>query len=150
MAALTQLGYEVKWTGAGCSISAPDGAQLPVQLDQDVPHFLDKMDFESINKSKLSQNKGDPAEACSFEDGCETARQLSRSGCCEEVGGDLPADLVKEIPGYAEVDMNQVIFNRHQRRKVQRAKTLVVHLFSGDDLKFWMSQEKASVVVICV
>eukprot|EP00435_Cladocopium_sp_Y103_P018963 s2557_g4.t1 len=37
MAALTQLGYEVKWTGAGCSISAPDGAQLPVQLDQGCP-----------------------------------------------------------------------------------------------------------------
>eukprot|EP00435_Cladocopium_sp_Y103_P035138 s1047_g9.t1 len=31
MAALTQLGYEVKWTGVGCSIGAPDGTQLPIQ-----------------------------------------------------------------------------------------------------------------------
>ena len=31
---------------------------------------------------------------------------------------EVPADLAKEIPGYAEVDMNQVIFNRHHRRKV--------------------------------
>ena len=37
MAALTQLGYEVKWTGSGCTISSPDGAQLPVQLDQGCP-----------------------------------------------------------------------------------------------------------------
>ena len=42
---------------------------------------------------------------------------------------EVPADLAKEIPGFAEVDMNQVVFNRHHRRKVQRAKTLVVHLF---------------------
>ena len=33
---------------------------------------------------------------------------------------ELPADLAKEIPGFAVVDMNQVIFNRHHRRKVQR------------------------------
>ena len=46
--------------------------------------------------------------------------------------------------------MNQVIFNRHHRRKVQRAKTLVVHLFSGDDPKFWMAQEKNGVVIICI
>ena len=63
---------------------------------------------------------------------------------------ELPADLAKEIPGFAEVDMNQVIFNRHHRRKVQRAKALVVHLFSGDDPKFWMAQEKNGVVIICI
>ena len=63
---------------------------------------------------------------------------------------ELPADLAKEIPGFAEVDMNQVVFNRHHRRKVQRAKTLVVHLFSGDDPKFWMAQEKNGVVIICI
>ena len=37
MAAPTQLGYEVKWTGSGCTISSPDGAELPVQLDQSCP-----------------------------------------------------------------------------------------------------------------
>ena len=46
--------------------------------------------------------------------------------------------------------MNQVVFNGHHRRKVQRAKTLVVHLFSGDDPKFWMAQEKNGVVIICI
>ena len=60
------------------------------------------------------------------------------------------ADLAKEIPGFAEVDINQVIFNRHSRRKIQRAKTLVVHLFPGDDPKFWMVQEKNGVVIICI
>ena len=63
---------------------------------------------------------------------------------------ELPADLVKEIPGCTEVDMNQVIFNRHHRRKVQCAKTLVVHLFSGDDPKFWMAREKNGGVIICI
>ena len=37
MAALTQLGYEVKWTGSGCKVSSPDGAQLPVQLYEGCP-----------------------------------------------------------------------------------------------------------------
>ena len=69
---------------------------------------------------------------------------------CKPIFPEVPADLAKEIPGYAEVDMNQVIFNRHHRRKVQRAKTLVVHLFSGDDPKFWMAQEKNGVVIICI
>ena len=29
-------------------------------------------------------------------------------------------------------------------------KDLVVHLFSGDDPKFWMAQEKNGVVIICI
>ena len=63
---------------------------------------------------------------------------------------EFSSDLAKEIPGYAEVDMNQVIFNRHHSTESPTCKDLVVHLFSGDDPKFWMAQEKNGVVIICI
>ena len=57
MAALTQLGFEVKWTGSGCTVSSPDGAQLPVQLDQGCQHFHDKKGLAFFNKSKTKNVK---------------------------------------------------------------------------------------------
>eukprot|EP00435_Cladocopium_sp_Y103_P037084 s2739_g9.t1 len=133
MAALTQLGYEVKWTGAGCSISAPDGAQLPVQLDQGCPTLPRQDGLRILQQVEALKTRETQLKLAALK------MDVKWSGDCPEVTAvkrltelfpELPADLVKEIPGYAEVDMNQVIFNRHQRRKVQRAKTLVWYIFS--------------------
>lgn len=54
-----------------------------------------------------------------------------------------------KIPGNSNWDVTQLPFNRHMRRRVAKAKKIAIHLFSGDDQKFWVSQETSSSVVIC-
>ena len=42
-------------------------------------------------------------------------------------------------------------WNRHERRRVRRAKEVVIHLFSGDSKKFWQKElEAESRAVLCI
>ena len=153
MAALTQLGCEVKWTGSGCTISSPDGTQLPVQLDQGCPTLPRQEGLGILQQVEDQKRRETHMKLAAIKPNAELPQACPEVESVKKLMAtfpELPADLAKEIPGFAEVDMNQVIFNRHHRRKVQRAKTLVVHLFSGDDPKFWMAQEKNGVVIICI
>ena len=92
MAALTQLGYEVKWTGSGCTISSPDGAQLPVQLDQGCP-TLPRQErlgiLQQVEDQKRRETMRNPYEVGSHQTKCGTATSLPRSGICEEVDGSF-------------------------------------------------------------
>ena len=153
MAALTRLGYEVKWTGSGCKINSPDGAQLPVRLDQGCPTLPRREGVDILQRVEDHQRRETQMKLAAIRPNVELPKACPEVETVKRLKAmfpEVPADLAKEIPGFAEVDMNQVVFNRHHRRKVQRAKTLVVHLFSGDDPKFWMAQEKNGVVIICI
>ena len=133
MAALTRLGYEVKWTGSGCKINSPDGAQLPVRLDQRCPTLPRREGVDILHQVEDHQRRETQMKLAAIRPSLELPKacpEVEIAKRLKSIFPDvLPADLAKEIPGFAEVDMNQVIFNRHHRRKVQRAKTLVVHLF---------------------
>ena len=153
MAALTRLGYEVKWTGSGCKINSPDGAQLPVRLDQGCPTLPRREGVDILQQVEDHQRREKKMKLAAIRPNLELPKacpEVEIVKRLQSIFPEVPADLAKEIPGFAEVDMNQVVFNRHHRRKVQRAKTLVAHLFSGDDPKFWMAQEKNGVVIICI
>ena len=142
MAALTRLGYEVKWTGSGCKINSPDGAQLPVQLDQGCPtlprregvcilqQVEDHQRRETQMKRAAIRPNGELHKVCAE---VEVVKRL------KAIFPKVPADLAK--PGDLQSPSST---------DIQRAKTLVVHLFSGDDPKFWMAQEKNGVVIICI
>ena len=116
MAALTRLGYEVKWTGSGCKINSPDGAQLPVRLDQGCPTLPRREGVGILQQVEDHQRRETQMKLAAIRPNLELPK------ACQEVEAvkrlkpmfpDVPADLAKEIPGFAEVDVNQVIFNRH-------------------------------------
>ena len=42
-------------------------------------------------------------------------------------------------------------WNRHERRRVRKAKEVIIHLFSGDSRKFWQKElEAENRVVLCI
>ena len=143
----------MNWTGSGCKINSPDGAQLPVQLDQGCPTLPRREGACILQQVEDHQRHETQTKLAAIRPPLELPKACPEVEVVKRLKAifpEVPADLAKEIPGYAEVDMNQVVFNRHHRRKVQRAKTLVVHLFSGDDPKFWMAHEKNGVVITCI
>ena len=134
MAALTRLGYEVKWTGPGCKINSPDGAQLPVQLDQGCPTLPRREGACILQQVEDHQRRETQMKLAAIRPNVELPKACPEVEVVKRLKAifpEVPADLVKEILGYAEVDMNQVVFNRHHRRKVQRAKTLVVPRYTS-------------------
>ena len=121
MAALTRLGYEVKWTGSGCKINSPDGAQLPVQLDQGCPTLPRREGACILQQVEDHQRRETQMKLAAIRPNVELPKACPEVEVVKRLKAifpEVPADLAKEIPGYAEVDMNQVIFNRHHRRKV--------------------------------
>ena len=121
MAALTRLGYEVKWTGSGCKINSPDGAQLPVQLDQGCPTLPRREGACILQQVEDHQRRETQMKLAAIRPNVELPKACPEVEVVKRLKAifpEVPANLAKEIPGYAEVDMNQVIFNRHHRRKV--------------------------------
>ena len=53
--------------------------------------------------------------------------------------------LLERIPGEYDVQTEKLPFNRHKRRQLRLAKTVVINLFSGEDLSVWKKYEKPGV-----
>ena len=116
MAALTRLGYEVKWTGSGCKINSPDGAQLPVRLDQGCPTLPRREGVGILQQVEDQQRRETEMKLAAIRPSLELPKacpEVEAVKILKSMFPEVPADLAKEIPGFAEVDMNQVIFNRH-------------------------------------
>ena len=142
MAALTRLGYEVKWTGSGCKINSPDGAQLPVQLDQGCPTLPRREGVCILQQVEDHQRRETQMKVVAIRPNGELHKVCPEVEVVKRLKAifpKVPADLAK--PGDLQSPSST---------DIQRAKTLVVHLFSGDDPKFWMAQEKNGVVIICI
>ena len=64
---------------------------------------------------------------------------------------DLPESICQKIvPKVAEVRGDQLPWNRRQRRRILRARRVILHLYSGKDQKTWQQLEDPHTVVICV
>ena len=61
---------------------------------------------------------------------------------------EVPLELLMKIPGKSNYDPSFLPFNRHRRRQITQAKTLVINLFAGSDLSVWKQQEGNGVVII--
>ena len=63
----------------------------------------------------------------------------------------LPDNIInKVVPTWKPVDSESLPWNRRRRRTIERAKRIIIHLYSGKDQKSWKQLEKNGTVVICV
>ena len=60
----------------------------------------------------------------------------------------MPQHLLEQIPGEAQWDGAQLPFNRRQR--VEKAETVIMHMYSGANTKVWQEAEMKGTVVVCV
>eukprot|EP00435_Cladocopium_sp_Y103_P025555 s2799_g6.t1 len=64
---------------------------------------------------------------------------------------DLPDSICRRVvPRMDKIDSEQLPWNRRLRRKMLRSKRIILHLFSGPDVKTWKTMEDADTMVICV
>ena len=107
MVALTQLGYEVKWTGSGCTSSSPDGAQLPVQLDEGCPTLPRQEGLGILQQVEDQKRRETHMKLAAIKPNVELPQACPEVESAKKLMAtfpELPADLAKEIPGFAEVD----------------------------------------------
>ena len=64
---------------------------------------------------------------------------------------DLPDAICQKVaPAVIEVDAEQLPWNRGLRRRIQRARRVILHLYSGKDQKTWQVLQDSSTVVVCL
>lgn len=162
MSAVAKLGYRIEWNGESCQIISPDQSKLPVVMDQGCPtvdwsvgqELLARIEEEKSRHARLrvlavSQQAG----ALSQEDITKLypkqAADVTKVLAVSKLFPMVPKEVVTQVPGITNWDVHQLPFNRHLRRKLQLAKRIVLHVFSGDDQRFWVDQESRGTVVLC-
>ena len=60
----------------------------------------------------------------------------------------VPLRLVERIPGRVRWDPDLVPLNRRMRKRLQRAKSIVIHLFSGTNTEIWDSHDQEGLVFL--
>ena len=64
---------------------------------------------------------------------------------------DLPDQITnKVVPKWKTIDSNCLPWSRRRRRQLERAKRVVIHLYSGQDEKTWRAVEDKETAVICI
>ena len=64
---------------------------------------------------------------------------------------DLPEAICQKVaPAIKEVDAEQLPWNRGLRRRMLKARRIILHLYSGKDQKTWQALQDADTVVVCL
>ena len=160
MGALSSLGFKVHWCGGSC--------RLQRQGQQDV--IAEVINGCPMIEGNLGRALIDELERESQTVSARTAlvrmlvKQPALLGELGEVDPsvlltlmlkgefpDLPEEICsKVVPTMREIPGDQLPWNRRRRRQIDKAKRIVLHLFSGEDEKIWRRLETAETAVICI
>ena len=144
---VSRLGCQVNWSDRGISIVHPTRGRLPVVLEGNCPVVSAGLCLELIDELEKQQHQHigrglklkamaagtgfgelDAEYECSWGSEnrlLEWVRKLSPEGPERILAQAIPARTIGEPSG------ERVPFNRHVRRAVQKARGVVIHLFSG-------------------
>ena len=151
---LISLGYEAAWEKTRFELTDPTGLVLDTKVENSCPTIDEALAHELIQEIERSMVR-------------ERARLAHLAG--EDIGLDVDPeeakhltelkDLFPEVPHHLLERLlpkkgwtgEGLPWNRHERRRVRRAKEVVIHLFSGDSKKFWQRElEAESRAVLCI
>ena len=131
---LVSLGYRIKWDGKGCTIFHPKEGKLSCWLRNGCPvvkegHALQLIqDIENMEREKQA---GPKIAVGSVNE--ETRKWW------EFNYPKVPPEVVNYMVGQNDKcpDGSELPWNRHVRRRLEKAKGIVIHLFAGDHSGWW-------------
>ena len=150
VAKMTEVGYKVAWSQEQCRFEHPETGVVPTALQQGCPVVDLKTGMKIMEEVEEAQRKRAKIRAilaCGMlaESGYE-----KKSAELKSMFPEVPDYLLERIVGTEQWDGHRLPFNRRTRRKIEKATTVVVHLFSGGDPGRWARWEKNGVAVLCL
>ena len=163
MGGLADIGCSVEWKGPQCRLHDPHGKMLPVEIRNGCPmvsqmdgrHLLQLLEDRQLRLLKrmllIKTLTMDPG-AFTGEMDIELALSLKVHQMFPELSAEVSDRLVPDGLTLQSPDLgSKVPWNRRKRRQLARAERIVVHLFSGEDAKFWEKRlSSSSTAVLCV
>ena len=127
------------------------GRILDTALEGGCPTVDEELGFRELEMEALKYQmrlmalRGEPLTA-QEEEKVDSVKWLRR---LRELFPEVPERVLERLPPRS--GWNHLPWNRRTRRRIQKAKEIVLHLFSGPDAKFWEKElETADRVVLCV
>ena len=151
---LISLGYEAVWEKTRFELTDPTGLVLDTKVENSCPTIDETLAHELIQeiersmvreRARLAHLAG---ENIGLEVDPEEAKYLSE---LKDLFPEVPHHILERLLPKKSWTGEGLPWNRHERRRVRRAKEVVIHLFSGDSKKFWQKElEAESRAVLCI
>ena len=164
MGGLTDLGFTMQWAGNQCQLRDDEDRQVEVRVIQGCPmvslmdgqRILEWLELYQVHQQrKLAMVRSLLVD----EDAVDKSRmdtELALTYKLRRLFPDLPDDVMMRVVPHLEMVKTEnfearLPWNRHKRRRLRRAKHLVIHLFSGPDQAYWdRSCATSTTEVLCV
>ena len=145
---ITELGYEVRWLKSGCEIRHQAKGVVPLEMQQGCPTVDENWgkklmnEVEEAEESRMALRKvllGQQQPQNTKEEAVRRVQQLFPQ---------VPISVLEKIPGKTNWEVQNLPFNRRRRRQISQAKTIVVHLFAGQEDPRWAELQKDNLVTL--
>ena len=148
---MLEAGYQLQWTKeGGCKVEHPRHGRLPITMVQGCPTIdpgwgstmMEEIEELEMKKAKIRAilTEGILAET-------DEEKQLAE---LRAMFPEVPLRILERVPGEKNWDVNQVPLNRRQRRKLQKASSIIINMFAGANTERWKVLEKGSVAVLSI
>ena len=164
MGGLSDLDFSLEWRGGVCRLHDDAGREIQVTIRNGCPmisrddgcrllEWLELFHVHQLKKLAMVQTLLTDPDAL---DKTQMDLELSLTAKLRELFPDLPDEvMMKLVPNLDPLQLEdfgaRLPWNRRKRRRVARASNIVIHVFAGDNPKFWENQlSTATTEVICV
>ena len=162
---IAELGYKFAWKGAQCALQDEHGRELIVyvqhgcpmvsrQVGKEMIDCLERQQVRLVKKALLLKSMMmDPSLASleAVKHSTEMALTLKLKNLFPELPDDILMKVIPDLSTDQELDGHTLPWNRHKRRRLQQAKKIVLHCFSGPDHRFWEKKlSGGGVEVLCI
>ena len=153
VALLVQGGSYIQWDNDECVVVHPRYGKLEIIMEQGCPTVDWQLGMDIIREIE-DQQKADRRGALRALQSDEVDNvDVEDSGDLQNLAKifpKVPRRIIERVPGVQTVDETALPFNRHARRRIRKAKRLVLHLFVGKEVKPWVELQNQDTAVIAV
>ena len=160
MGALTKLGYDIAWSGGECKMVGIKGDKVAVTVVNGCPMVPCRLGMELMerleNESRVTKARSALVRAIvQHPDMIKNLPDLDATTLLQimlkKEFPDLPDAICQKVaPAVIEVDAEQLPWNRGLRRRMLKARRVILHLYSGKDQKTWQELQDSDTVVVCL
>ena len=164
MGGLADLDFTMQWSGNQCQLRDDEGREIEVLVQHGCPmisladgqRVLEWLElFQVHQQRKMAMVKTfikNPEDLNPMKLDLELAMTVKLQQLFPGVPEEIMMKLVPRLEAVkSEMFGSMLPWNRHKRRRLQKAKHVVLHVFSGDNPQYWERQlSTANTEVLCV
>ena len=145
---LVEGGYVVSWCKKKCEVEHGSHGKIPIVMVQGCPTVSKAwgeklmMEIEDMEKKRA---KVRAILECSVLAEDQWEKEVAE---LRTLFPEVPSRILEQVPGESQWDSGQIPLNRRKRRQLEKAKYIVINMFSGGDGSRWSRLESNEVAVL--